>query len=96
MGLVASIKVGYIVHLLGILLSLFDIEGGYTAAAVARAGVPTGCRGLDYGGKAIILNAMKTLNLMWETDNMNAKNESIADIVGVRLTFTSLMECGYQ
>ena len=77
MGMIAAIKVGYRVNLLGILLALFDVEGGYAAAAVARALVPTGCRGLDYGGKATILDAMKILNSMWERDNKYAKKDSI-------------------
>ena len=77
MGMIASLKVGYKVRMLKILLSIFDVEGGYASAAVARRGVKDGCKGLDLGGKATVLDAMNILISIWNGDNKYATAQSI-------------------
>ena len=78
MGMIASLKVGYRVKMLDILLSLFDAPGGYESASIARARQPRGMKGLDYDGKATLLDAMKILQPLWDGDKKYAYLDSIA------------------
>ena len=78
MGMIASLKVGYRVKMLDILLSLFDAPGGYESASIARARQPRGMKGFDYGGKAILLDAMKILQPLWDGDKKYAYLDLIA------------------
>ena len=50
------------------LLSIFDEEGGFEAAAKQRACAPRGCKGLTYGGKPHILDAINVLKQIWGDD----------------------------
>jgi DDE superfamily endonuclease/Tc5 transposase DNA-binding domain len=77
MGMIASLKIGYKVNMLSKLLDIFDGEGGFEGAANARRGVRRGQRGLDYGGKATILDAMLILNSIWNIDGRYAKEEGL-------------------
>ena len=77
MGKIASLKVGYKSKMLRMLLNVFDIEGGYEAAAKARKQIKRGCRGLEYGGKATILGAMLIIKDIWSKSQKYATEEGI-------------------
>jgi hypothetical protein len=77
MGIIASLKVGYKLSMLEMLLTIFDVEGGYQQAAAARARQTRGCRGLQYGGKAHILDAMVLLDNIWGRDGKYAAEDSV-------------------
>ena len=68
MGMIASLKVGYKTKILMQLLEVFDKEGGYEEAARLRKSTRKGCRGLQLGGKATILDAMYILDEIWKND----------------------------
>jgi hypothetical protein len=59
------------------LLEIFDVEGGYEKAAEARRRQKHGCKGLQYGGKAHVLNAMNLLDNVWSQDGKYASEDSI-------------------
>jgi len=65
MGIIATLKVGYKMKMLQILLNIFDQEGGYQAAAVEQQKQRAGCKGIHFGGKATIADAMEILNDTW-------------------------------
>ena len=75
--MIASLKVGYKTTFLRNLLSVFDMEGGYQNAARQRAQDPRGCKGLLYGGKATVLDAMIMLNDLWSSDKNYANENGI-------------------
>jgi hypothetical protein len=77
MGLIAAVKVGYKSKMLELLLDIFDIPGGFVEAARVRSQQRPGCKGIDYGGKAHVLDAMKILDRMWSQDSKYATNDSI-------------------
>ena len=77
MGMIASLKVGYKTMMVRKLLEKFDVEGGYEAAAKARMQMRKGCRGLDVGGKATILDAMNILKNLWIKDAKYAREDGI-------------------
>ena len=77
MGMIASLKVGYKSNMLFRLLEIFDEEGGYEKAATRRRATKRGCRGLDVGGKATLLDAMNILNEIWNKDGKYAEKDSI-------------------
>lgn len=77
MGMIASLKVGYKSKMLRMLLDVFDGEGGYEAAAKARKQLRRGCRGLEYGGKATILDAMMIIKDIWGKNQKYATEEGI-------------------
>ena len=64
--------------MLDILLSSVDAPGGYESAAISGALQPSAMKGLDYGGQATVLNAMKILQQSWEWDHKYAYSHSIA------------------
>ena len=64
--------------MLSLLLKIFDVDGGFESAAIAKLSQRTGCRGLEYGGKATILDAMLILKKIWDGDNKYAKDDSIS------------------
>jgi hypothetical protein len=77
MGMIATIKVGYKASLLRTLLKIFDEEGGFEKAAQQRRRQPPGCRGLAYGGKPTVLDAMEILNKIWDKDGKYATMDGI-------------------
>ena len=60
------------------LLGIFDIEGGYRRAFEARKKLRRGCKGIDYGGKPHMFDAMIMLNEIWKNDGKYASK------IGVR------------
>ena len=70
MGIIASFKVGYKFRMLSMLLSIFDKEGGYKTARLQRARQKRGCKGLAYGGKPHVLDAMDLLHNVWSCASM--------------------------
>lgn len=76
-GIIACLKVGYRSIMLRKLLSIFDADGGFDRAAEQRVSVPRGCKGLAYGGKATILDAMEILLSLWNEDGKYASQDSI-------------------
>ena len=66
MGMIANLKVSYKFKLLHMLLDIFDVEGGYEAAAKARKQIKKDCCGLEYGGKVTILDAMLIIKEVWD------------------------------
>ena len=77
MGMIATLKVGYRKVMLSRLLSIFDAEGGFETAARLRKRRPKGDRGLAFGGKATVLDAMEIIAELWNTDGKYAKVDSI-------------------
>jgi len=77
MGMIAALKVGYKGALLRAYLDLFDIDGGYEDAKRRRALRKPGCKGLDVGGKATILDAMRIIHSIWSSDSKYAQEDGI-------------------
>jgi hypothetical protein len=77
MGIIASLKVGYKISMLEMFLAIFDVEGGYENAAAARRHQKPGCKGLQYGGKAHVLDAMNLLDNIWGKDGKYASEDSV-------------------
>ena len=77
MGMIAALKVGYKVTYLKSLLDIFDVEGGYEFAAARRRHQPRGCKGLAYGGKPTVLDAMEIIHNIWVRDGKYAETEGI-------------------
>ena len=77
MGMIASLKVGYKVIMLRKLLDIFDVEGGYKAAYEKRKTMKRGKKGLLYGGKPHILDAMEIIDDIWAKDGKYAKEDGI-------------------
>ena len=65
MGMIAALKVGYKAKYLKGLLNVFDAPGGFVEANVLRQGQRAGCRGVEYGGKPHILDAMLMVDEIW-------------------------------
>jgi hypothetical protein len=65
MGIIRCIKVGYRMTYLQSLLKIFDEDGGFEQAAKLRAKQARGCKGLHYGGKPHILDAMNIVQSVW-------------------------------
>ena len=66
--MIENFKVGYKTTIFRNLLSVFDMEGGYQNAARQLAQAPRGYKGLIYGAKAVVLDAMIILNDLWLAD----------------------------
>ena len=62
MGMIARLKVGYKLEMLQRLVAIFDLDGGFQQAAISHGRQQRGCKGLAYGGKAHILDAMDILD----------------------------------
>ncbi|KAI2498429.1 DNA binding protein [Fragilaria crotonensis] len=77
MGIIAGLKVGYKAALLRSYLDIFDNVGGFEDAKRRRDTMPRGCRGLDVGGKATILDAMHILDSIWSNDSTYAREDGI-------------------
>jgi hypothetical protein len=50
-------------------LVIFEVDGGYEAAAKQRMKMKRGCKGVDYGGKSHLLDTMKILDSIWSKNN---------------------------
>ena len=68
MGMISSLKVGYKTLVLKQLLDLFDEEGGFELEGEIRKRGSAGCKGLYFGGKTTVLDAMKTLHVIWSNN----------------------------
>ena len=68
MGMIAFLKVGYKTLMLNQLLGIFDEEGGLELAGDIRKRQKDWFKGLDFGGKATVLDATKILHVIW-SDN---------------------------
>ena len=77
MGMIASLKVGYKTKMLSTLLDIFDAEGGYERAKVLRSRQRVGCKGLQFGGKATLLDAIEILKDIWDADAKYARSAGI-------------------
>lgn len=77
MGMIAALKVGYRTLYLSSLLELFDEENGYEMAAERRKKQPAGCKGLAYGGKATVLDAIEIIDRLWKKDDKYARVDGI-------------------
>jgi hypothetical protein len=76
-GMIACLKVGYKANMLKKLLAVCDDSVLYDEAIAAGARARRGCKGLEYCGKAHLLDAMEILQPIWTTDDKYAKKESI-------------------
>ena len=65
MGMIAGLKIGYKGNYLRSLLRIFDEGGGYSRASELRSRQRPGCKGLAFGGKPHILDAMCILDEIW-------------------------------
>ena len=77
MGIIAATKVGYRAHMFSILLDIFHGPDGYKNAKGARTRRPRGCKGIHYGGKATVLDAMNFLLEVWEHDAKYSTREAV-------------------
>ena len=77
MGMIASLKVGYKTLMLNQLLDIFDEEGKFGLAGERRKQQTAGCKGLAFGGKATVLDAMKILHAIWSNDRKYATEAGI-------------------
>jgi hypothetical protein len=77
MGMIASLKVGYKTFMLNELLDLFDQEGGFELAAERRQKQKKGCKGLRFGGKATVMDAIQLLHGIWSRNDKYAKVDGI-------------------
>jgi hypothetical protein len=75
MGIIAVMKVGYKSRMLGILLDLYDDCSDFNELVEIRKKIRKGCRGIHYGGKATILDAMCVLNEIWLPTNARAYSD---------------------
>ena len=76
-GMISSLKAGYKCTMLEKLLSIFDAEGGYEKAAKERLKLTKGQRGIEFGGKAHVLDAMIICNEIWGRDGRWATEDGI-------------------
>jgi hypothetical protein len=77
MGIIAAIKIGYKTLLLQTLLAVFDEPGAFRNAQTQRNRRRRGCRGINYGGKATVLDAMNLLQTVWKSETRYATTEAI-------------------
>ena len=77
MGIIASLKVGFKQQLLLKYLAIFEMDGGYEAAAKQRKKMKQGCKGVDYGGKPHVLDTMKIPDSIWSKNNRYAREDGI-------------------
>ena len=68
MGMIACLKMHYKANMLQKLLVIFDADGGYENAVALQKTQKRGCKGIDFGGKPIILDAMLILKTIWDGD----------------------------
>jgi hypothetical protein len=76
-GMIACLKVGYKAKMLKKLLAICDDSALYDEAIAAEVRARRGCKGLEYCGKAYLLDAMEILQPIWTTDDEYAIVESI-------------------
>jgi hypothetical protein len=77
MGIIAGVKVGYRLILLKTLLAIFDEKDGYEKAAKSRKKQPRGTKGVEYGGKPTVLDAMNMVLQVWNNDEKYATPEGV-------------------
>ena len=77
MGMLASLKVGYKVFMLGRILLIFDSKCGYKKESEILIRQRRDCKELAFGGKANILDAMDILILIWEKYGKYATEEGV-------------------
>lgn len=77
MGMISTLKVGYKAYMLEKLLTIFDCDGGFKWAYKRRKQQKRGLKGLAYGGRPHILDAMGILDMVWSRDGKYAKKKSI-------------------
>jgi hypothetical protein len=77
MGMIACLKVGYKANMLRRLLAICDNDSLYQEALEAGQRARRGCRGLDYCGKAHLLDAMEICLAIWNKDDTYAMEDSI-------------------
>ena len=77
MGMIASLEVGYKTLMLNQLLDIFNEEGGFELSGERRQLQRSGCKGLAFGGKATVLDAMKILHVIWSNNGKYATEAGI-------------------
>jgi hypothetical protein len=77
MEIIAGVKVTYRLVLLRTLLAILDQRDAYGEAAKIRIDQPRGARGVKYGGKPTILDAMNMVLEVWNNDEKYAAPEGI-------------------
>jgi len=77
MGMIACLKVGYKANMLRRLLAICDNDSLYQEALEAGQRARRGCRGVDYCGKAHLLDAMEICLAIWNKDDTYAMEDSI-------------------
>ena len=77
MVMIVPLKVGYKTIMLNQLLDLFDEEDGFKLAENRRNRQRPGCKRLDFGGKATVLDTMKILHIIWSNNGKYATEEGI-------------------
>ncbi len=73
---IGSLKLGYRMLYFHNLLEIFDREGGFEEAAEQRKKQKRGCKGIDYGGKPHIVDAMEMIAKIWMSVEENYVSET--------------------
>jgi hypothetical protein len=77
MGMIACLNIGYMTNMLRRLLAICNDDSLYQEALEAGQRARRGCRGLDYFGKAHLLDAMEICLAIWNKDDMYAMEDSM-------------------
>jgi len=77
MGMIACLKVGYKANMLKRLLAICDDDSLYEESLAAGERARRGCKGLDYCGKAHLLDAMEICVSIWNQNSKYAMEDSI-------------------
>ena len=79
MGMIALLKVGCKVSMLNQGLDIFDKPGGFEEAAKLWMRQWKGCKGLDFGGKAHMLDAIQILAQIWGMHHSDSSKHAMVD-----------------
>ena len=66
MGMIATLKIGYRMKMLDILLNVCDTIETYNKAVAVGMTLRRGCKGLYHGSKATVLDALQILKPLWD------------------------------
>ena len=77
MGIISSLKIGYRVKLMNILLKVCDTMEMYNEAVTAGKALVRGCKGLYNGSKANVLDALQILKTLWDENEKYCKVDTV-------------------
>jgi hypothetical protein len=96
MGVIACLKVGYKANMLRRLLAICDDDSLYKEALAAGEQTRRGCKGLEYCGKAHLLDAMEICGSIWNSNSKYAMEDSIRRCWGKAGLLTAVEEADLE